>query len=111
MVQLQKIINQYGCFQIMGYERAMYFKKEAAPLDLSYFGLGGSGSKGGGSGGFGMTRSAPSSSIDDPVRVAQTNTFYQPPWFQSQQLFLRIVSCKATPFLLEFCFRLFLKTV
>ena len=24
----------------MGYERAMYFKKEEAPLDLSYFGLG-----------------------------------------------------------------------
>ncbi len=70
----------------MGYERAMYFKKEAAPLDLSYFGLGGSGSKGGGSGGFGMTKSAPSSSIDDPVRVAQTNTFYQPPWFQFTNL-------------------------
>ena len=26
--------------QVMGYERAMYFKKEEAPLDLSYFGLG-----------------------------------------------------------------------
>ncbi len=24
----------------MGYERAMYFKKEEAPLELSYFGLG-----------------------------------------------------------------------
>ena len=70
----------------MGYERAMYFKKEAAPLDLSYFGLGGAGSKGGGSSGFGMTKSAPSSPIDGPVRVAQTNTFYQPPWFQPRQL-------------------------
>jgi hypothetical protein len=49
----------------MGYERAMYFKKEAAPLSLSYFGLGGSKS-----GGFGFSKPAPPE-IDGPVRVAQ----------------------------------------
>ena len=68
-------------FQVMGYERAMYFKKESAPLSLSYFGLGGSGSKGGG---FGFSKTGPSA-IDGPVRVAQTNTFYQPPWWNEVQ--------------------------
>ena len=35
-------LRDYGARfnQVMGYERAMYFKKEEAPLDLSYFGLG-----------------------------------------------------------------------
>ena len=65
----------------MGYERAMYFKKEAAPLSLSYFGLGGSGSK---AGGFGFSKTGPSE-IDGPVRVAQTNTFFQPPWWNEVQ--------------------------
>ena len=65
----------------MGYERAMYFKKEAAPLSLSYFGLGGSGSK---AGGFGLSKPDPPE-IDGPVRVAQTNTFYQPPWWNEVQ--------------------------
>ena len=63
----------------MGYERAMYFKKEAAPLSLSYFGLGGS--KGGS---FGLSKPDPPV-IDGPVRVAQTNTFYQPPWWNEVQ--------------------------
>jgi hypothetical protein len=59
-------------FQVMGYERAMYFKKEAAPLSLSYFGLGGS--KGGG---FGLSKPDPPE-IDGPVSTLKISFYLSP---------------------------------
>ena len=48
----------------------MYFKKEEAPLDLSYFGLG-------------EDHKKPSDPMtqDQSVSIAETKTFFKPPWF------------------------------
>lgn len=57
--------------QVMGYERAMYFKKEEAPLELSYFGLGEDSKK-----------ATDPLTANDSVSIAETKTFFKPPWFK-----------------------------
>ena len=66
-------LRDYGARfnQVMGYERAMYFKKEEAPLDLSYFGLGED-----------FKKASDPIAKDESVSIAETKTFFKPPWFK-----------------------------
>ena len=57
--------------EVMGYERAMYFKKQEAPLDLSYFGLGED-----------FRKASDPINKDESVSIAETKTFFKPPWFK-----------------------------
>jgi len=65
--------------QVMGYERAMYFKKDAEPTDMGYFGFGGMG--------LDIDRSPkvekPKPTTDDSnaIVLAETKTFFKPDWF------------------------------
>ena len=61
----------------MGYERAMYFKKDAEPTDMSYFGMSGLDAP--------KPESAkPAGPLTDDTKqlvLSETATFYKPPWF------------------------------